>query len=306
MTSHEMRNPLSAILHSAEEILTILEPAKNEVNEVSLENINNIVESARTINLCVGHQTRLSNDILTLSRLDSNLLQISPVPVQPDVFVQQTLKVFEAEVKSSGMTLSLHIEPTLTMFNVEWLLFDSSRVLQILVSRRILLSANKVTAYTGQINLITNAIKFSKTEEKKAISVSVGASLKKPSSEKGEITYFPTRIDRKQIDNLPPGEVVYLSFAVRDTGRGLSEAEKNGLFERFQQANARTHVEVCDGLLDSAGTALLTLRSTEAVASVSSSPANCRSFQHPNYQYLRSLTSATHYPVPRCKAVRSA
>lgn len=277
MTSHEMRNPLSAILHSAGEILSILEPAKKEINLLSLEDVDNIVESARTINLCVGHQTRLSNDILTLSRLDSNLLQISPVPVQPDAFIQQTLKVFEAEVKSSGMTLSLHIEPTLKTCNVDWLLFDSSRVLQILVSGCLLLSASKVKAYTKQINLITNAIKFSKMEEKKAISVSVGASLERPSSETGEVTYFPTRMKHKQIDSLPPGETVYLSFAVKDTGRGLSEAEKSGLFERFQQANARTHVEVRDALPTLPATAPLILRSMEAAVSASSSPANCTS-----------------------------
>lgn len=38
------------------------------------------------------------------------------------------------------------------------------------------------------------------------------------------------------------GEVVYIHFAVQDTGKGLSEAEKKLLFQRFSQASPRTHI----------------------------------------------------------------
>ena len=36
---------------------------------------------------------------------------------------------------------------------------------------------------------------------------------------------------------------IFLTFAVQDTGRGLSCEEKSRLFHRFSQANPRTHVE---------------------------------------------------------------
>ena len=38
------------------------------------------------------------------------------------------------------------------------------------------------------------------------------------------------------------GEVIFLEFAVRDTGRGLTSEEKKLLFQRFKQASPRTHV----------------------------------------------------------------
>lgn len=38
------------------------------------------------------------------------------------------------------------------------------------------------------------------------------------------------------------GEELFLEFAVRDTGRGLTPDEKKLLFQRFSQASPRTHV----------------------------------------------------------------
>lgn len=39
------------------------------------------------------------------------------------------------------------------------------------------------------------------------------------------------------------GEEIFLEFAVQDTGRGLSPEELKVLFQRFQQASPRTHVQ---------------------------------------------------------------
>lgn len=39
------------------------------------------------------------------------------------------------------------------------------------------------------------------------------------------------------------GEQLYLSFAVHDTGRGMSEDEMRTLFQRFSQASPRTHTQ---------------------------------------------------------------
>lgn len=38
------------------------------------------------------------------------------------------------------------------------------------------------------------------------------------------------------------GEELFIEFAVRDTGRGLTPEEKKLLFQRFSQASPRTHV----------------------------------------------------------------
>jgi signal transduction histidine kinase len=36
---------------------------------------------------------------------------------------------------------------------------------------------------------------------------------------------------------------VYIMFSVKDTGRGLSSAERDLLFARFSQASPRTHID---------------------------------------------------------------
>ena len=50
------------------------------------------------------------------------------------------------------------------------------------------------------------------------------------------------RIDQTLGPDWGEGEEIFLEFAVRDTGRGLTPEEKNVLFQRFKQASPRTHV----------------------------------------------------------------
>ena len=59
------------------------------------------------------HQKRIIDDILTLSRLDSNLLHVSPEPSQPLQLVQGALKMFESELKRANTTLDFIAEDSL-------------------------------------------------------------------------------------------------------------------------------------------------------------------------------------------------
>lgn len=51
------------------------------------------------------------------------------------------------------------------------------------------------------------------------------------------------RIDQTFGPDWGDGEEIFLEFAVRDTGRGLTPEEKKLLFQRFSQASPRTHVQ---------------------------------------------------------------
>ena len=51
------------------------------------------------------------------------------------------------------------------------------------------------------------------------------------------------RMDQTVGPDWGEGEEIYLEFAVQDTGRGLSPEELGVLFQRFQQASPRTHVQ---------------------------------------------------------------
>lgn len=100
--------------------------------------------------------------------------------------------------------------------------------------------------FTVLINLTTNAIKFTTSESKRTISVTIAASVKKPSEEKNPVVnFFPPRSKRVDLTkgrDWGEGEEVYIQFSVEDTGRGLTEEEMTVLFQRFSQASPRTHV----------------------------------------------------------------
>ncbi len=231
ITSHEMRNPLSAILQCADEITTSLSDFRSNHGESETPSANLIdssIEAAQTIALCAQHQKRIVDDILTLSKLDSRLLLVTPVDVSPTSVVERALKMFEGELKTADIDLKFVVDKSYTDLNIECVRMDPSRLLQVL------------------INLTTNAIKFTTTESKRTITVTAGASLKRPTQENTHISYFPSRSKRKSAisdTDWGNGEKVFLHFSVQDTGRGLSEGEKKTLFMRFSQASPRTHVQ---------------------------------------------------------------
>jgi signal transduction histidine kinase len=63
--------------------------------------------------------------------------------------------------------------------------------------------------------------------------------------DENRISYFPAvrrQADVVSFEEWGKGEILYLHFAVKDTGSGLSGSEKKLLFQRFSQASPRTHV----------------------------------------------------------------
>ncbi|KAJ4390769.1 hypothetical protein N0V93_004367 [Gnomoniopsis smithogilvyi] len=232
MTSHEMRNPLSAIVQCADSIaasLSDFDGSKRGDFTMSREDVESSLDAAQTIALCAQHQTRIIDDVLTLSKLDSNLLHITPVDCQPAVVVENSLKIFDGELRKNDVELRLNIDKSYSELRVDWVKLDPSRVLQIL------------------INLLSNAIKFTSTQEKRRIHISVGASLQRPTSANG-LHYLPSKATRQDVSDKPDsewgtGELVYLQIQVRDTGKGLHEHERKLLFQRFSQTSPRTHVQ---------------------------------------------------------------
>ncbi|KAL8700823.1 MAG: hypothetical protein Q9224_000784 [Gallowayella concinna] len=233
ITSHEMRNPLSAILQCSDEIVTTLSGFRlsQKPSTKVLENLlDSNIDAAQTIALCAQHQKRIVDDILTLSKLDSALLLVTPCDVMPVSVVQRALKMFDGEVQSARIKLDFRIDESFRRLDLQWVRLDPSRLLQVL------------------INLTTNAIKFTSTQAQRIITVTLAASLQRPpqTSTFEQVSYIPFRAKRNDLTegaDWGTGEKCYLYFAVQDTGRGLSEDERQLLFHRFSQASPRTHVQ---------------------------------------------------------------
>lgn len=229
IVSHEMRNPLSAITQLSDAISTALEEfqATSETVDRARDILSTNAENAKTILLCAAHQKRIIDDVLTLSKLDSMMLSITPVVVKPYHIVQSVLKMFEGEFTANDIQVESEKHVSYDENKVEWVNLDPSRLTQIF------------------INLITNAIKFTKLEKNRQIRISVGASHSRPPSVAG-VTWFPTDQKHKDLTLGPEwgeGKPIFISFEVQDTGRGLEQSEMTKLFGRFQQATAKTHIK---------------------------------------------------------------
>ncbi|KAK6859059.1 hypothetical protein PG995_004912 [Apiospora arundinis] len=250
MISHEIRNPLSAVLHCGEEVVEAMQKCLDDIASVPdvsaassghalvlhtlRSHLDSAIDSANTIMYCVQHQKQIVDDVLTLSKLDADLLVVSPIPVQPVTLVRTSVRIFEPELKMTGISLTISEDPSLAALGVDYIMLDPNRFLQIV------------------INLVTNAIKFTKNAAVRNIDITVSALAAPPTSEDLGVQYVPRRYEQaKPItpahENHPEfdvwDEVVYLCFRVKDTGKGLTEEETAVLYKRFAQASPKTHIE---------------------------------------------------------------
>lgn len=90
MVSHEIRNPLSAVLHLAEEVKEITKQLAHDHEDIS-DKVADILDAADTILLCVSHQNTLVDDILSFSKLDSMMLSLVPRGAQSSMHPHRLL-----------------------------------------------------------------------------------------------------------------------------------------------------------------------------------------------------------------------
>ncbi|KAI5205713.1 hypothetical protein E4T39_02866 [Aureobasidium subglaciale] len=237
---HEIRNPLSAVIHCADsindslvEMRRLVKSLATKMRDISiddtdisllLDHISSSNESADTVTACSDHQRRLISDILSLSKLDSQLLQINPSPVSATSLLENVRKMFQTEAQRVGIMLEVATDVSIDQLRVEQVYLDAGRTLQVL------------------INLVSNAIKFSKNQPGLCqIRVVMGAANDRPLDLPVDFSVHNQESIYEACTGNQDGS--YLWFTVIDSGRGMSAEEKSRIFTRFAQGSRKTYSE---------------------------------------------------------------
>ncbi|KAF7166274.1 hypothetical protein CNMCM5623_000031 [Aspergillus felis] len=227
MISHEVRNPLSAILHCTEDILEAVHRARKGKCTAE-ETQETIAQAAETIGLCVAHQKKIVDDVLTFSKVDAGMLTLTPRRVQPRRHLATSLTMFRPELRKENIEFEYKLDHSYEEQGIDWVMADLDRMSQVL------------------INLVSNAIKFTaKSGGEMKVRVSMGASTTRPPSYPPNVVFFNSDktalgLDKTQQAEWGNGPTAYIMVAVRDTGIGISDEAQKRLFERFNQATPRT------------------------------------------------------------------
>jgi len=126
-TSHEVRQPLAAVLAISE---TLLDGSVGEMNEVQQDFVGDIYE-------CTTHLMALVNDILDYAKAEAGMIKLAPETVALPELVHQCVTMVEPRAAHAEVTITARVDPV-----VREIVADPLRLKQVL------------------LNLLTNAVKF--------------------------------------------------------------------------------------------------------------------------------------------------
>jgi len=176
--SHEIRTPLNGIVGFTQLL------KDSELDDEQREFITVIEHSSENLLTIV-------NDILDLSKIKADKIELELIPFDPVEQFESSVESYAARAAEKGIELGVYIDPEVP----EKIIGDPTKISQVIV------------------NLISNAIKFTKSKG------AVDVAIEKMAESKEYIT---------------------MKFSVSDTGIGISNDQKSKIFEAFSQADVST------------------------------------------------------------------
>jgi two-component system sensor histidine kinase NblS len=203
--SHELRTPLFNIKSYVETLHDMGDQLSDEDKREFLA-----IANAETDRL-----TRLVNDVLDLSRLESDRVwRLEPLELTPAI--EQTLRTYRLNADDKGVTLAWQADPQLPRVLANWDL-----LLQVLD------------------NLVGNALKFTP---------SGGQLLLRAYPWPDQCRLDPSSAPGDSPACTLASPLPRLRVEIADTGCGISEADQDRIFERFYRVENAVHTEAGTGL----------------------------------------------------------
>lgn len=209
-------------------------PATAETLSSLEADIKEDLDAVETILLSSRHQKRIADDVLHISKISGNLVQLVQNDWQPEEAVKQTLKMFNLEIQAKSISMQYERDPSLDMIG-DTVIGDEGRFTQVCV------------------NLLSNAIKFLENVSSKNIRICVGAT---PVLDDNTLQQLHEP-DAYALDDLTPlcakyrtawpadagNQDIFLHFSILDSGPGMSPEEQGRIFRRYAQASPKTYRE---------------------------------------------------------------
>ncbi|KAF1992524.1 hypothetical protein K402DRAFT_443239 [Aulographum hederae CBS 113979] len=226
--SHEIRNPLSAIIQSADDLVTSHSASLDFPFEDSLfrDSLTRGIDAAKVILHCAQHQKRVVDDILLVSKLDSELLAITPVEAEPEGIARTALLMIASDSRTASVDVQLQLESSYLSQNIDSVLLDSTRLSQVLVS------------------LVSSAINSTEVDQQRRIVLSLGATSERPTRSSRGVAFKPITTAYQDLTLGPgwgTGEAVYLQFNLADSARGEHNTNTEAVVTGLSDERPRTY-----------------------------------------------------------------
>jgi signal transduction histidine kinase len=194
ITSHELRAPLTAILGFSN---VLRQEFFGELTTKQRDYLDRIHSSGL-------HLLELINDILDLSRIEANHLELELQPVSVVDICENVLSLIQERATNQGLNIELELTD-----EFHYIVADPKRLKQML------------------LNLLTNAVKFTPTG---TVGLRVYYDRSEPNSSQASEASLSSA---KTAEDDRPLEMIH--FLVWDTGIGIDEADQIQLFRPFSQ-----------------------------------------------------------------------